>query len=1446
MSNSFFLIKNGALVPAGSAASPTISSISDEDTGFYFSAANTLSIATGGTQRFDFSSSGLLSANAAGGGITIGAASNTTPTLLPNKVSTTTGIGANTSGNLSLIATATEVVRITSTDMTMMSSAKLILAADPSDDLEASTKRYVDDSVAAAVTGGAAGAGLTFSLGALNIGTASSGRIVVNADNIDLATIGTAGTYQSVTVDAYGRISAGLSITDLTSATAATSDEIAVASAANSFAARKVTLSSVLSAISAVSTSRTISTTAPLAGGGDLSANRTLTFSITSLVNTALTGSDEVVAADASASFAPVKRTISSLISDLSIWTATNDGAASGLDADLLDGQHGSYYAIGSRNISTTLPIAGGGDLSVDRTLSLNITGLVNTAVTSSDELVVADASAGFAPIKRTLGSALTDLGVIVGDAELTAIAGLTSAADSLPYFTGSGTAALTTLTSFGRNLIDDVDALAMRATLGLGTAATQNTGTSGNTIPFLDGTNTWSGSQTMTVSSSFGNPLALVSTNADANEGPYLLFKRNSASPANNDRVGAFLWQSNDNALTMTTMAEIGAYIDNVTTASLASTLVVKTRVAGAYGDRFYFKAGLYSSGASGGDQGVNTINATTLYEAGTSLASKYQGLDSELTAIAGLTSAADRLPYFTGSGTAALATFTTAGRNLIDDADTTAQRTTLGLGTAATQNTGTSGNTIPFLDGANTWSGNQSFTSTTTIFDLTDASATAGPTLAIRRLSASPAVSDLVGVVAFSALDDSANLFTIGQIQAQIQDPTNGSEDGSLNFTASIAGTLANVMFVGNGVLINGATGGFQGNGTLNAVTLYENGTSLASKYQGLDSELTAIAGLTSAADRLPYFTGSGTAALATFTSAGRNLIDDADTTAQRTTLGLGTAATQNTGTSGANIPFLNGANTWSADQVDTNAQGWKLATGAGSSTAPTLFPNRTYNAGISSVNAAPNGADIYIIAASAVSNTATSVAKFGALTITNYVNVTDTTSGGYYLKTGAASATVPTLIPLNTHTDTGIGSAGADTVSIIGFSTEIARYTTSAITHYASVSDTNASGYRLVTGAASSTAPTLVPNKAAATTGIGAQASGNISLIVAATEALRLDSSNITSYKNVIINTSANSALTISGAGNAGIEIGRVDGSSSSPYIDFHSGATVVDYDSRFVAAGGSGASGGGALEFFGASIYTGGQGAGWQLTHQAASSTAPTLVPNRGSTTTGIGAQASGNISLIAAGTEAVRVTSTDVSIRGSVTMTLAVDPSSALHAVTKQYVDNRKESIWVPGAGMITRTTNGAAAGTAETTTNKVMIKTLDFDASTIEYAQFQVNMPKSWNEGTMTAVFVWSHASTTTNFGVVWGIQGLAISDDDALDTAFGTAVTVTDTGGTTNDIYRTSETSAFTIGNSPAENDVVTFQVYRNATDGSDTMAIDARLHGVMLFYTTNAVTDA
>lgn len=194
----------------------------------------------------------------------------------------------------------------------------------------------------------------------------------------------------------------------------------------------------------------------------------------------------------------------------------------------------------------------------------------------------------------------------------------------------------------------------------------------------------------------------------------------------------------------------------------------------------------------------------------------------------------------------------------------------------------------------------------------------------------------------------------------------------------------------------------------------------------------------------------------------------------------------------------------------------------------------------------------------------------------------------------------------------------------------------------------------------------------------------------------------------------------------------------------------------------------------------------------------------------------------------------------------------VNASGATSRITRTNaltsVDPRgPHTIWVPAAAMTARSTNGAAAAQVETTTNKIMLPSMNFaDGASVLYAQFNVRMPKSWNEGTVTASFAWTANSTSTN-SVVWGIQGVALSNDETIDTAFGTAQEVTDANtATAYQVHLSSATAAVTIGNTPAAEDWVVFQVYRDPTNGSDTLAATAILLGVTLTYTTDAATDA
>jgi hypothetical protein len=169
-----------------------------------------------------------------------------------------------------------------------------------------------------------------------------------------------------------------------------------------------------------------------------------------------------------------------------------------------------------------------------------------------------------------------------------------------------------------------------------------------------------------------------------------------------------------------------------------------------------------------------------------------------------------------------------------------------------------------------------------------------------------------------------------------------------------------------------------------------------------------------------------------------------------------------------------------------------------------------------------------------------------------------------------------------------------------------------------------------------------------------------------------------------------------------------------------------------------------------------------------------------------------------------------------------------------------------ETIWVPAQAMFGTTTNGADAQAVETTATRPELKVLDFDASTAEYSQFSIAMPKSWNLGTVTYQVFWSPGNTNTG-NCIFGLQGVSCTEGDTADVVFGTAQEVTDAGiGTIEDVQMSSASSAMTIAGSPADDDYTFFQLYRDAADGSDTFTGDARVLGIKLFYTTDAANDA
>ena len=170
----------------------------------------------------------------------------------------------------------------------------------------------------------------------------------------------------------------------------------------------------------------------------------------------------------------------------------------------------------------------------------------------------------------------------------------------------------------------------------------------------------------------------------------------------------------------------------------------------------------------------------------------------------------------------------------------------------------------------------------------------------------------------------------------------------------------------------------------------------------------------------------------------------------------------------------------------------------------------------------------------------------------------------------------------------------------------------------------------------------------------------------------------------------------------------------------------------------------------------------------------------------------------------------------------------------------------KQTIWIPATAMRPTASNGCAKiADVETTSGRPDVSVLDFDASSDEHAQFSVAFPKSWNLGTVTYQVFWTSTATDTD-GVTWGLQGVAVSNDGTIDVAYGTAITVDDDNiSAAEDCLVTAESSAVTIAGTPADNDLCYFRVFRDISAGNDDMTEDARLIGIKVFYTTDALND-
>jgi len=175
------------------------------------------------------------------------------------------------------------------------------------------------------------------------------------------------------------------------------------------------------------------------------------------------------------------------------------------------------------------------------------------------------------------------------------------------------------------------------------------------------------------------------------------------------------------------------------------------------------------------------------------------------------------------------------------------------------------------------------------------------------------------------------------------------------------------------------------------------------------------------------------------------------------------------------------------------------------------------------------------------------------------------------------------------------------------------------------------------------------------------------------------------------------------------------------------------------------------------------------------------------------------------------------------------------------------VVNGKHTMFIRASDMRPTVTAPCSVLTdVETTAGRPDMQVLDFADGADDHAQFQVAFPKQWGLGTLTYQVFWTSTAADTD-GVTWGLQGVAVSDNETIDVDYGSPVLIDDANqGAAEELLVSAESAVMTLAGTPADDDMCFFRIFRDVSDPNDTATEAARLLGIKLFYTTDALNDA